>query len=91
MPETRKEDLIDVETINRDFDELMLQEYPGKLFEQNRRIKRKGDKRFFCYIGLEKRQFEEFASRYKGKFAYKTRQFLGFPSESDKMEGVSMN
>jgi hypothetical protein len=84
-------DQMDIETEDRNMDELMLQEYPGRIFEKNRKVRLKGTKRIYCYFGLQRDKFEEFVSKYKGRFSYKIHKFLGFPSESDKMEGVSLN
>jgi hypothetical protein len=86
-----REDRISIETPDIDFDELMLQEYPGRIFEKNRKVRKRGDSKLFCYYGLKQNEFNEFISKYKGKFAYKTHQFLGFPNEIDAMKGVSIN
>ena len=91
MTEERKEDLVTVETPDRDFDELILQEYPGRIFEKNRKVRVTGNKKSYCYYGLKRKEFEEFVSSKPDVFSYKFHRFIGYPSETDKMKGVSMN
>jgi hypothetical protein len=88
-----RKELIDVETSDRDFDELMIQEYPGQLFEKNRMIRYAQGKKVYCFYGLDKRDFDRFLQEQEKskKLDYKTRRFLGFPNESCELEGLSMN
>jgi hypothetical protein len=70
MKAKREPRTIDFETEDRDFDELILTEYPGKLFEQNRWVEKLEAKRIYHYFGLDKAIFEKWAKKYKGKFKY---------------------
>lgn len=91
MTEERKDDLVTVETPDRDFDELILQEYPGRIFEKNRKVRTLGNKKSYCYYGLSRKEFEDFVSSKPDIFSYKFHKFIGYPNEIDKMKGVSLN
>jgi hypothetical protein len=91
MVDEKDKDLVSIETPDRDLDELMLQEYPGRIFEKNRKVRTIGNKKSYCYYGIEKREFEKFISSKPDIFSYRFHKFIGYPSETDKMKGVSMN
>lgn len=83
------ERLISLETEDRDLDELILQSYPGRLFEKNRRLSYVGGKRYFCYYGLDAEMFGLFAAKNHKVDGFKIHQFLGYPCYDKK--GISLN
>ena len=86
-----KQELISLQTRDRNFDELLLQEYPGKIFQRNRMVVKDGKKRNYHYFGLEKNTFQKFIASQPDIYEYQVKPFLGCPEEVDGLRGVNLN
>jgi N-acetylneuraminic acid mutarotase len=83
--------LVTIETESRDLEDIMLKEYPGKIFERNHVVSTISGKKVYSFLGLDKKEFENFISGYPDIYSYTISRFLGFPNEVEGLRAVSAN
>lgn len=79
------EERVDLFTYSKELEDIMLAEYPGKIFENQHEIDETEENKMYCFYNLNRKELIDFLKEHKTKYEYEIMN-----SETGSIEGVNV-